>query len=172
VTSATPLKIPTGCSFSGTSKVTFGKYSTVGMNCYVRGCLTIGNYCQIGANVSFHSRNHPIEYLSTYQGEALFHNELKSLRSDQEIFVKNDVWIGHGAIILSGVSIGNGAIIGAGSVVTKDVPDFAIVGGVPARLIRYRFDEARISEVLELKWWLQEPEDLEEIKHLFFEKLK
>ena len=70
-----------------------------------------------------------------------------------EIIIGNDVWIGYEAVIMSGVTIGDGAIIGARSVVTKDIPPYTIVGGVPARQIRRRFSEETIAALLELKWW-------------------
>ena len=75
-----------------------------------------------------------------------------------ETFIKpceigNDVWIGDNVFIKSGVKIGDGAVVGAGAVVTKDVPPYAVVVGVPARVIKYRFDEKTIAELLELKWW-------------------
>ena len=75
-----------------------------------------------------------------------------------DITLGNDVWIGYEAVILAGVTIGDGAIIGARAVVTRDVPPYAIVGGVPARLIRRRFDEATIESLLALQWWDWEPE--------------
>jgi acetyltransferase-like isoleucine patch superfamily enzyme len=69
------------------------------------------------------------------------------------VIIGNDVWVGYGSIILSGVKIGDGAIIGAGSIVTQDVPPYAIVGGNPARLIRYRFSQDKIAKLLEIAWW-------------------
>ena len=81
--------------------------------------------------------------------------------------IGNDVWIGRSAIVLSGTSIGNGAVIGAGSVVTKDVPDYAIVAGNPAKLIRYRFDEQTIKELQSLKWWDWPDEKIERYAKYF-----
>ena len=78
--------------------------------------------------------------------------------SKGDIVLGNDVWVGFEAVILAGVTIGDGAIIGARAVVTRDVPPYAIVGGVPARLIRRRFDEATIESLLALQWWDWEPE--------------
>ena len=73
--------------------------------------------------------------------------------SKGDITVENDVWIGHGSKILSGVSIGDGAIIGANSLVTRDIPPYAIAAGSPARVIKYRFDEQTIEKLLEIRWW-------------------
>jgi tetrahydrodipicolinate N-succinyltransferase len=78
---------------------------------------------------------------------------VKTAEADVRVRIKNDVWIGDGAIIMSGVTIGNGAVIGAGAVVTKDVPDYAVMIGVPARLLRYRFSAEIMHRLLALKWW-------------------
>ncbi len=163
------LNIPRGCIFSGNVKI--GKYTTFGPRCFFRGEIEIGNYSQFGAGVSFHSRNHPIDYLSTYQGKDLFDEELKTLRTEKKIKVGHDVWIGHNAVILSGVTVGNGAIIAAGAVVNKDVPDFAIVGGVPAKIIKFRFKNETIEEINKMQWWEKSPQELEKIKSLFFKNL-
>jgi len=71
----------------------------------------------------------------------------------KKVTIGNDVWIGTRALIMDGVTVGDGAVIGAGAVVTKDVPPYAIVGGVPAKIIKYRFSEKKISQMLELQWW-------------------
>jgi acetyltransferase-like isoleucine patch superfamily enzyme len=163
-----PLNVPVGCIFSGNIQI--GKHSTFGPRCFFRGEVEIGNYCQFGADVSFHSRNHPMEYLSTYQNSILFEGRLKTLRTDKKITVGHDVWIGHGAIILSGVTIGNGAIIAAGAIVQKDVAPFAIVAGVPAKLIRYRFSEDNISKINKLNWWALDPEEISKMEDQFFKK--
>lgn len=102
----------------------------------------------------------------------LFGGELKTLKEDHEIVVGNDVWVGHGAILLGEVRVGNGAILAAGSVVTKDVPPYTIVGGVPARPIRKRFSESVIQEVESLRWWDMSDAELERIKPLFFRNLR
>ena len=73
------------------------------------------------------------------------------------VIIKNDVWIGMNSIILSGVTIGNGAVIAAGSVVTKDIPDYAVAAGNPARVIKYRFTQETIDLLLNTKWWEQNP---------------
>ncbi len=127
--------------------------------------LTIGNFCSIacGAKFIFTGANHTLRSISTYPfpifrawEESSQVGEAWDKRGD--ITIGNDVWIGYEAIIMSGVRIGDGAIIGTRAVVTKAVPPYAIVGGVPAKLIRYRYDEPTIEKLLRLKWWDWAPE--------------
>lgn len=124
--------------------------------------LIIGKFCSIacGAKFLFNSANHTLTSLSTYTFPLFFEewelekkNVAKAWDNKGNIIIGNDVWIGYDAIILSGVTIGDGAIIGARAVVTKDVPPYTIVGGVPAKAIRKRFDEKTIKSLLNLKWW-------------------
>ena len=124
--------------------------------------LIIGKFCSIacGTKFLFNCANHTLKSLSTYTFP-LFYEEWGLEKSDVasawdnkgDIVIGNDVWIGYEAVIMAGVHIGNGAIIAARAVVTKDVPPYTIVGGVPARLIRKRFDEEVIRELETLKWW-------------------
>lgn len=124
--------------------------------------LVIGKFCSIacGARFLFTSANHSLRSLSTYPFP-LFFEEWGLDKADVtdawdnrgDIVVGNDVWIGYEAVILSGVTIGDGAIIGTRAVVTKDVPPYTIVGGVPARPIRKRFDDRTIAVLLRLRWW-------------------
>ena len=124
--------------------------------------LNIGKFCSIacGAKFLFNSANHSMESLSTYPFP-LFFEEWGLDRNDVadswdnkgDIIIGNDVWIGYEAVILSGVTIGDGAIIGARAVVTRDVPPYTIVGGVPAKAIKKRFSEATIAFLLRLQWW-------------------
>lgn len=120
--------------------------------------VTIGRYCSFGRNVKVITNNHPYKLLSThpYFYEAGFGFIKKNMISESVTVIENDVWIGESAIILPGCKrIGNGAIIGAGAVVTKDVPDYAIVGGNPAKVIKFRFSEEKIKQLLNEEWWLQ-----------------
>ena len=121
-----------------------------------------GKFCSIacGAKFLFNSANHTLSSLSTYPFP-IFFDEWGLEKSDVaaawdrkgDIVIGNDVWIGYEAVILAGVTIGDGAVIGARAVVTKDVPPYAIVGGVPARVIRSRFTEETVKALLRLKWW-------------------
>lgn len=124
--------------------------------------LKIGKFCSIacGTKFLFTSANHALSSLSTYTFPIFFEEwglDPKNIRSawdnKGDIVIGNDVWIGYEAVILSGVTIGDGAIIGTRAVVTKDVPPYTIVGGVPAKPIRRRFDDNTVEELLKLRWW-------------------
>ena len=124
--------------------------------------LVIGKFCSIacGAKFLFTSANHTLRSLSTYPFPLFFEEwELDKSHVTQawdnkgDITIGNDVWIGYEAVLLSGVTIGDGAIIGTRAVVTQDVPPYTIVGGVPAKPIRRRFDDATINALLALRWW-------------------
>ena len=122
--------------------------------------LSIGNYCSIAHNVAFIlSSDHPTNYISTYPFKAMYMGEECGI-SKGDIIIDDDVWIGYNATILSGVHIGQGAIIAAGSVVTKDVPPYAIVGGVPAKVIKYRFDTDMIEELMKIDYSKLEKKDI------------
>ena len=124
--------------------------------------LIIGKFCSIACSAKFlfNCANHTLKSLSTYTFP-LFHEDWDLEKSDVatawdnkgDIVIGNDVWIGYEAVIMAGVHIGDGAIIAARTVVTKDVPPYTIVGGVPARPIRKRFDEEVIRKLETLKWW-------------------
>lgn len=124
--------------------------------------LTIGKFCSIacGAKFLFNSANHALGSLSTYPFPIFFEewglpveDIPRAWDNKGDIVVGSDVWIGYEAVILAGVTIGDGAVIGARALVTRDVPPYTIVGGVPARPIRKRFDDAAIEALLALRWW-------------------
>ena len=124
--------------------------------------LKIGKFCSIacGAKFLFTSGNHSLSSLSTYTFPVFYEEwglDGKNIRSawdnKGDIVIGNDVWIGYEAVILSGVTIGDGAVIGTRAVVTKDVPPYTIVGGVPAKLIRRRFDDRTVEALEALRWW-------------------
>lgn len=123
---------------------------------------SIGKFCSIASHVRINPGDHPMERVSqshfTYRASAYFDDasdeaELFARRRSKLVTIGHDVWIGHGAIILSGRTIGAGAVIGAGAIVTKDVPDYSIVVGNPARVLRMRFSEAVITALRNLQWW-------------------
>ncbi len=124
------------------------------------GNVDIGRYCSIAYGVNIGMFEHPVDWLSTSSRQYLS-GHVKGARSvpirrfdaNPRTTIGNDVWIGTGATLIDGITIGDGAIIAAGAVVTKDVPPYAIVGGVPAKIIKYRFNEEIIAKLLELKWW-------------------
>ncbi len=124
----------------------------------------IGRYCSIAMTSRAMNRNHPMEYKSMH---AYFFNPKLGMCSKDTVeyvplSIGNDVWIGHNAIIMPNVtSIGDGAVVGAGAVVNKEVPPYGVVVGNPGRVVRYRFSEERIQELLAEKWW---EKDIDELK--------
>lgn len=164
------FRLGAGVEFSNSS---IGDYSYVSPNSKLHS-TTIGKFCSIGPNVIIGYGEHPIKFLSTsplfYYGKKKF--DIKIATKDyfnhhEQVFIKNDVWIGANVYIKNGITIGNGAVIAAGAVVIKDVPDYAIIGGVPGKLIKFRFDEIIIKELLEIKWWDWGIDKLINKHHLF-----
>jgi phosphonate metabolism protein (transferase hexapeptide repeat family) len=148
---------------------TFGDYSYVVQHCSIV-WADIGKFCSIAATTRINPGNHPMwraalhhfTYRSESYGFAVEDDaEFFEWRAAHRVVLGNDVWIGHGSTILPGVKIGTGAGIGAGAVVSKDVPPFAIYGGVPAKLIRFRFPEKVQEDLMNLAWWDWPREKLE-----------
>ena len=144
-------------------KIGFGSFLYLGTNIRDHR-TTIGKYCSIGPNVRIGTGRHPLDCLST---STMVHRDFftadgligidPEMRTefDQKlpVTIGNDVWIGLNAVIMDGITVGDGAVIGAGAIVTKDVPPYAIVAGVPAKIIRYRFDEKTIERLLRTRWF-------------------
>ncbi len=153
----------------------FGDFTYVARNSLVQ-YTHIGKFCCIGPNVSLGLGSHPSDtFVSSHP---LFYSTKKQAGGlsivDQDLFeeyletnIGNDVWIGANAIIKSGITIGNGAIIASGAVVTKDVEPFSIVGGVPAKHLKYRFTENQITFLNQFKWWEKDLSWLKENKDIF-----
>lgn len=139
--------------------------SSIASYSYVtKGCsivyAEIGKYCSIGQKSTVGMGHHTLGWLSTSpifteRSNATGHswNNSKSKYPYKKVIIGNDVWIGREVMIMGGITIGDGAIIAAGSVVTKNIPCYAIVAGVPAKVIKYRFNEATITKLLNINWW-------------------
>ena len=146
---------------------TIGRYTYTCYDDEIVNC-EIGQFCSISDEVVIGGAEHPSEWVSTspvFQNVKHSGPKKKFAKFDfdgiKRTIVGNDVWIGRRAIIKAGVHIGDGAIVASGSVVTKDIPPYAVVGGVPAKVIKYRFDEETIKELLQSEWWNMPDEELE-----------
>jgi acetyltransferase-like isoleucine patch superfamily enzyme len=148
-----------------------GKYFGMNESCFVARA-TVGAFCAIGARTAINPFNHPADWLSIHEFQ--YHpnsfdwveeyKDFERLARTPDMFkhvsIGNDVWTGHNVNVMAGINVGDGAIIAAGSVVTKDVPAFAIVAGVPATVKRLRFPEKTVERLLRVRWWDLELSDL------------
>lgn len=143
--------------------VTAGAYFGMNEDCYIAR-TEVGRYCSFGARTAINPFSHPTDWLSIHEFQ--YHRDsygwmpeyraVEKLPRERLLMhcrIGNDVWSGHNVTVLGGTTVGDGAILATGAVVTDDVPPYAIVGGVPAKIIRYRFSEAIIARLLSVKWW-------------------
>lgn len=138
--------------------ITYGSYTHhTPIDCYEEVDLTIGNFCSIGSGLKIYSGEHPCiaypDVVSTFAFKEVWNEEYYPSKMGGKVTIGNDVWIATDVGILEGVTIGDGAIIGAGSLVTKDVPPYAFVAGNPAEVKKYRFEAAVIYDLLTIRWW-------------------
>lgn len=143
-----------------------GEYTFVGKNTDITKSV-IGRYCSIGTDVIIGPGEHDLTSIST--SSWFYDGDVYDILTKAPLVIGSDVWIGTKSIILRGLSIGNGAVIAAGSVVTKDVPPYAIVGGVPARIIKYRFDDLKIKKIQDSQWWNYEISEAKDIHNSLLE---
>lgn len=161
---------PTSKVEAGSSivNVIMEKHSFCGYDCELTN-VDIGSFVSIANSVIIGGGMHPVDWVGMspvfYEGRDSVKKKFSTYErtAPQKVIVGHDVWIGRNALIKQGVEIGHGAVVGMGSVVTKDVPPYAIVGGVPAKVIKYRFDEELIEGLLESKWWELDEQTLERL---------
>ena len=160
----TTTKVNSGSSIVNSK---LGRYNNIGYDNELNN-VEMGSFCSLSDHVFIGGDEHPLDWVSTSPVfEGINHSGPKRKFAKFEVpltaktYIGNDVWIAHGVCIKAGVTIGTGAAIGTGAVVTKDVPPYAIVAGVPAKIIRYRFDENIISDLLDSNWWELSEEQLD-----------
>ena len=147
---------------------------------HLRGIKSIGRFCSLASDVSVAGVHHPLDWVSTNPFLYLPNRGFVHRRQvpanpardrNAEVVIQNDVWIGEGARILRPVVLGHGCVVAAGAVVTKDVPPYSIVAGVPARIIRYRIPEELIPRMLSIAWWDWDLEVIRENVHHFYDPI-
>ena len=156
------VAISDGCCFYENpilfGNVTIGRYTSIngpGTRIFAKkNRIIIGSFCSIASNVIIQEYNHSINRVTSYPiFSHIFNENVEEIASKGNVVIEDDVWIGSNTVILSGVRIGRGTVIGAGCVVSKDIPAYSIVVGNPAKVIKKRFSEDKISELEDSKWW-------------------
>jgi acetyltransferase-like isoleucine patch superfamily enzyme len=151
-----------------------GRHSFCGYDCEISNS-EIGSFCSIANGVVIGGGAHPIERISTSPAFYAGRDSIRAKFSERErvppekVVIGHDVWIGRNSLIKQGVTIGNGAVIGMGSVVTKDVLDYEIVAGNPAKRLRFRFDDVTIQKLVEIQWWEMNDSDISRYAELFYD---
>ncbi len=156
--------------------VSLGKYSYIGPKAEISE-TSIGKFCSIGIGLTSSPGLHPLDLISTspiFYSSAnqtgLTFSKNNHINENNKIVIGNDVWIGNNVTLLDGVIIADGAVIAAGAVVRNDVPPYAIVGGVPSQILKYRFNDQIIEKLLRIKWWEFDEKKLEEAASHFLNK--
>jgi len=160
------VKLMYGSVVSGNSDI--GEYTYIGRYSEVCECK-VGRYCSIGNWVSIGIGDHDINKVST--NSIFMEDPLKTLNSSS-VSIGDDVWIGTKATVLRGVTIGRGAVIGAGAVVTRDIPPYAIAVGVPAKVLKFRFDSEKIKKIEESKWYNEDSTGAKKIINMLASELE
>ncbi len=148
------------------SNTTIGEYTYIGQNTHITKSV-IGRYCSIGSDIIIGPGEHPLTDIST--SAHFYDGDIYNILTQKKVQIGNDVWIGAKAIILRGVTVGDGAVIAAGAVVTKDVPEFSVVGGVPAKVLKKRFSDSQLELIKKSSWWDKDLKTAKEI-HLNLKK--
>lgn len=163
--------------------ITIGKHTYISNNTILDSCNTIGSFCSISSDVKIGMSNYPLDYIST---SPVFYSAYRrwlkestfNEKETKTVIIEDDVLISANAIILNGITLGRGSLIGAGAVVTKNVPPYAIVAGIPAKIIRYRFSKELIEKIELSAWWKKEDSTLKQFAEysnnpeMFVSKLK
>lgn len=168
-------KVNSGCSIVCSH---IGRYNNIGYDNEINNAV-IGNFCSFSDHVFIGGDEHPLEWVSTSSVfESVKHSGPSKkfasfdVPSQKITTIGNDVWIAHNVCIKAGVKVGTGAAIGTGAVVTKDIPPYAIVAGVPAKVLKYRFDEDTIAKLEASEWWNLSDEQLESVAQYIKDPIK